>query len=73
MLGLIYEEVREVLKQFLEAVVKDMIIFAQYCHRRMVTPVDVIFTLKQHGRNVYGFTWPYLYSTNIKNLLPRSN
>ena len=68
MLGLIYEEVRGVMKQFLEAVVKDAIIFTQYCHWRTVTPVDVIFTLKQHGRNVYGFTWPYSYSTNVKNL-----
>ena len=73
MSGLIYKEVRGVLKQFLEAVVKDAIIFTQYCHRRTVTPVDVIFTLKQHGRNVYSFTQPYSYSTNVKNLPPRSN
>ena len=67
MSGLIYEEVRGVMKQFLEAVVKDAIIFTQYCHWRTVTPVDVIFALKQHGRNVYSFTWPYSYSTYVKN------
>ena len=32
MSGLIYEEVRGVLKQFLESVIKDAIIFTQYCH-----------------------------------------
>ena len=73
MSGLIYEEVRGVLKQFLEFVIKDAIIFTQYCHRKTVTPVDVIFTLKQHGRNVYGFTRSYSYSTNVKNLSPRGN
>ena len=56
MSGLIYKEVRGVLKQFLESVIKDVIIFTQYCHRKTVTPMDVIFALKQHGRNVYGFT-----------------
>ena len=56
MSGLIYKEVRGVLKQFLESIIKDAIIFTQYCHRKTVTPVDVIFALKQHGRNVYGLT-----------------
>ena len=70
---LIYEEVRGVLKQFLESVIKDAIIFTQYCHRKTDTPVDVIFALKQHGRNVYGFTRPYPYSMNVKNLPPRGN
>ena len=56
--GMIYEESRGVLKAFLEAVVKDAVLYAQYCERKTVTPVDVVFALKQHGRNIYGFTRP---------------
>ena len=56
--GMIYEEARRVLKAFLEAVVKDAVLYTQYCERKTVTPVDVVFALKQHGRNIYGFTRP---------------
>ena len=55
MSGLIYKECRGVLQTFLKLVIRDIIIFTQYCERKMVTPIDVIFALKQHGCNVYGF------------------
>ena len=56
--GMIYEESRGVLKAFLTAVVKDAVLYTQYCERKTVTPIDVVFALKQHGRNIYGFTRP---------------
>ena len=58
----IYEESRGVLKVFVEQIVKDVITFCEYKRRKMVTPVDVIFTLKQHGTAVYGFTCPFKFS-----------
>ena len=64
--GLIYEESRGVLKQFLEAIIKDAILFTQYNNRRTVTPIDIVFALKQHGQNVYGFTRPYSFSVKKK-------
>ena len=60
--GMIYEECRGVLKSFVQIVVKDIIIFTEHCRRKTVTPMDVIFALKNQGRNVYGFTRPYSYS-----------
>ena len=56
--GMIYEEAHGVLKVFLEAVVKDAVLYTQYCERKTVTPIDIVFALKQHGRNIYGFTRP---------------
>ena len=60
--GNIYEESRGVLKVFVEEIVKDVITFCEYKRRKTVTPVDVIFALKQHGRAVYGFTRPFKFS-----------
>ena len=71
--GLIYELSRGVMKQFLEAIVKDAILFTQYNHRRTVTPIDIVFALKQHGRNVYGFTRPYSFSVKKKDIPPPLN
>ena len=61
-LGNIYEESWGVLKVFVEQIVKDVITFCEYKRRKTVTPVDVIFALKQHGRAVYGFTCPFKFS-----------
>ena len=69
--GLIYEEVWGVMKVFMEVIIHDAVLFAQYTHRKTVTPIDIIFALKQHGRNVYGFTHPYSYSKKVGNLPPR--
>ena len=52
----IYEEVRGILKIFLECVIRDMITYCLYSERKTVTTIDVIFTLKHHRRNLYGFT-----------------
>ena len=66
MSGLIYEECRGVLQTFLKLVIWDIIIFTQYCECKTVMPIDVIFALKQHGCNVYGFNRPYKYSVDKK-------
>ena len=58
MSGLIYDEVWGVMKMFLEFVVQDAIVYTNYCERRTVTIMDVIYALKHHGRNLYGFTRP---------------
>ena len=60
--GNIYEESRGVLKVFVEQIIKDVITFCEYKRRKTVTPVDVIFALKQHGRAVYDFTHPFKFS-----------
>jgi len=53
--SLIYEEVRLVLRQFLEDVVRDTVTYTEHAKRKTVTTMDVIYGLKRHGRTLYGF------------------
>ena len=52
---LIYDEARQVLKGFLEGVVKDSVTYTEHAKRKTVTALDVIYALKRQGRTIYGF------------------
>eukprot|EP01053_Blabericola_migrator_P004208 Blabericola_migrator_1__4207@NODE_228_length_11100_cov_168_633645_g194_i0_p19_GENE_NODE_228_length_11100_cov_168_633645_g194_i0NODE_228_length_11100_cov_168_633645_g194_i0_p19_ORF_typecomplete_len105_score16_88CENPT_C/PF15511_6/1_3e31TAF/PF02969_17/1_3e16CENPS/PF15630_6/2_2e05Bromo_TP/PF07524_13/3_6e05CBFD_NFYB_HMF/PF00808_23/0_0002TFIID31kDa/PF02291_15/0_00052Histone/PF00125_24/0_00066TFIID_20kDa/PF03847_13/0_0034UPF0137/PF03677_13/0_13_NODE_228_length_11100_cov_168_633645_g194_i0128442 len=51
----IYEEVRSVLKTFLEAVIRDSVTYTEHAKRKTVTAMDVVYALKRQGRTIYGF------------------
>ena len=53
--GLIYDEVRGVLRLFLENTIRDAVTYTEYAKRRTVTPLDVIYALKRQGHTLYGF------------------
>ena len=53
--GLIYEEVRAVLKSFLESVIRDAVTYTEHAKRKTVTSLDVVYALKRQGRTLYGF------------------
>jgi len=53
--GLIYEETRNVLKSFLESIVKDAVTYTEHARRKTVTAMDVIYALKRQGKTLYGF------------------
>jgi histone H4 len=53
--GDIYEEVRGVLRHFLENVIKDSVTYTEHARRKTVTALDVVFALKRQGRTLYGF------------------
>nr|UXY87778.1 histone H4 [Cryptomonas curvata] len=53
--GLIYEETRNVLKCFLENIVKDAVTYTEHARRKTVTAMDVIYALKRQGKTLYGF------------------
>ena len=53
--GLIYEEVRCVLKVFLETVTRDAVTYTEHARRKTVTAMDVVYALKRQGRTLYGF------------------
>ena len=53
--ALIYEEVRVVLKQFLENVIRDAVTYTEHAKRKTVTSLDVVYALKRQGRTLYGF------------------
>jgi histone H4 len=52
--GLVYEEVRGVLKQFLERVIRDTITYTEHAKMRTVTALHVIYALKHQGREIWG-------------------
>ena len=54
--GLVYKDIRGVLKIFLQHVVQDIITYTEHNCRKTVTVTDILFTLKHHGRTLYGFT-----------------
>ena len=53
--GNIYDEVRTVMKSFLDNVVKDAITYTDYSKRKTVTALDVVYALKRQGKTLYGF------------------
>lgn len=53
--GMIYDEVRTILKNFLECLIRDAVLYASYGGRCTVTPQDIVHALKRHGRTLYGF------------------
>merc|ERR1712039_414551 len=53
--ALIYEEARNVLKGFLESVVRDSVTYCEHAKRKTVTALDVVYALKRQGRTLYGF------------------
>ena len=48
-------EIRQILKNFLENVIKDTLVYTQNARRNTVTSLDVIYALKKRGRTLYGF------------------
>ncbi|KAI3406070.2 HHF1 [Candida oxycetoniae] len=48
--ALIYEEIRVVLKQFLENVIRDAVTYTEHAKRKTVTSLDVVYALKRQGR-----------------------
>ncbi len=53
--GLVYESVRNVLREFLRNVISDAIIYTEHAKRKTVFAMDVVYALKRRGRTLYGF------------------
>ena len=53
--GLIYDETRGCIRQFLENVVRDAVTYCEYSRRKTVTALDVVYALKRQGKTIYGF------------------
>ena len=51
----IYEETRIVLKNFLDGVIRDAIVYTEHARRKTVIAMDIIYALKRQGRSLYGF------------------
>jgi len=53
--GLMYPEVRGVLRIFLDQIIRVSVTYMDHCNRKTVTCMDVIYALKREGRTLYGF------------------
>lgn len=53
--GLIYEEVRSVLRVFLESIIKDAVTYTEHARRKTVIAMDVVYALKRQGKTLYGY------------------
>ncbi len=53
--SLIYEETRNIMRSFLENVIRDSVTYTEHAKRKTVTALDVVYALKRNGRNLYGF------------------
>jgi hypothetical protein len=51
----IYEEIRGVLRHFLENVIRDSVTYTEHARRETVTALDVVYALKRQGKTLYGF------------------
>ena len=52
---LIYEETRDILKVFLENVIRDAVTYTEHGKRKIVTTIDILYALKRQSRTLYGF------------------
>ena len=53
--GTTYEEVRGILKTFVEGVVRDATAYTEHAKRKTVTALDVVYALKKSGKLLYGY------------------
>ena len=53
--SLIFEETRNIMRSFLENVIRDSVTYTEHAKRKTVTALDVVYALKRNGRNLYGF------------------
>jgi histone H4 len=53
--SLVYIETRQVLKGFLENVIRDSVTYTEHAKRKTVTALDVVYALKRQGKTLYGF------------------
>ena len=53
--GPVYGEVRDVLRKFVEGVVRDATAYTEHAKRRTVTVGDIVQSLRKRGRALYGY------------------
>ncbi|PSK42092.1 histone H4.2 [Elsinoe australis] len=53
--GMIYDDVRRALKQFLERLLRDVVFVLEGRGQQTVRVSDIVFCLNRQGRPIYGF------------------
>ena len=50
-----YEVAREQLREYLESILKTTVTYTEHAKRKTISAIDVVYALKRHGTNLYGF------------------
>lgn len=53
--GFIYDETRNVLRQFLMNLIQDAVVYTVHANRKTVCAQDIVYALKRQGKTIYGF------------------
>lgn len=53
--GHVYGEVRNVMKGFMEQLIKGSVAYTEHGRRKTVMAMDVVYALKRQGRTLYGY------------------
>lgn len=53
--GLVYDETRNLLKNFLQDVLRDTATYAEHAKRTTIKPLDIVYALRRQGRTLYGY------------------
>ena len=49
------DETRNLLKGFLEDVLRDTATYAEHAKRTTIKPLDIVYALRRQGRTLYGY------------------
>jgi len=52
---LVYDEIRLALRNFMDAIIKDAVVYTEHAKRKTVTAMDIVYALKNRGRFLYGY------------------
>jgi len=53
--GLVYEQIRDTLEAFLQNVIRDAVTYTEHAKRKIVTAMDVVYSMKRLAETRYGF------------------
>ena len=53
--GNVYQDVRDVLRRFVDGVVRDATAYTEHAKRKTVSVQDIVAALRKRGRAIYGF------------------
>lgn len=51
----VYDDTRSFTDYFLQNVLKNAAVFAEHARRKTITAMDIVYSLKQNGRTLYGY------------------
>lgn len=64
--GLMYEEVREMIKSWLQKILADAVIYMEHNRKKTISVYDVVYALNRNGQKLYGADKDTVYPKKSK-------